>query len=118
MRTKITNHRAAVAARLAADNEWSGIGEPDSGPEWEAYKMAIAREFETFRELFETFPTTAIEAAALFERLAEPLYDDDEFTAIEQAIELWKGGGRRRHFLPAKVWVAQMAAAFKRIVAP
>jgi hypothetical protein len=37
MRTKITNHRAAVAARLAADNEWSKVGEPDNGPEWEAH---------------------------------------------------------------------------------
>jgi hypothetical protein len=118
MRTKITNHRAAVAARLAADNEWSKVGEPDNGPEWEAHNMAIAREFETFGELFESSPTTAIEAAALFERLAEPLYDDDEFTAIEQAVELWKGGGRRRHFPSAKVWVAQMAAAFERIAAP
>lgn len=80
--------------------------------------MAIAREFESFRELFETFPTTAIDAAALFERLAEPLYDDDDFTAIEQAVELWKGGGRRRHFPPAKVWVTQIAAAFNRIAAP
>jgi hypothetical protein len=80
--------------------------------------VAIAREFETFRELFETFPTTAIEAAALFERLAEQLYDDDNFTAIEQAVELWKGGGRRRHFPPAKVWVTQMAAAFNRMAAP
>jgi hypothetical protein len=110
---------AAVAARLAVDDEWSKAGEPDSGPEWEAHNVAIAREFESFRELFETFPTTAIEAAALFERLAEQLYDDDDdFTAIEQAVELWKGGGRRRHFPSAKVWVAQMAAAFERIAAP
>ena len=71
MRTKIANHRAAVAARLAADDEWSKAGEPDNGPEWEAHNLAIAREFKTFRELFETFPTTAIEAAALFERLAQ-----------------------------------------------
>jgi hypothetical protein len=60
--------QAAVAARLAADDEWSKAGEPDNGPEWEAHNVAIAREFETFRELFETFPTTAVEAAALFER--------------------------------------------------
>jgi len=118
MRTKIANHRAAVAARLAADDEWSKAGEPDNGPEWQAHNLAIAREFKTFRELFETFPTTAIEAAALFERLAQPLYDDDDFTVIEHAVELWKGGGRGRHFPPAKVWAAQMAAAFKRIAAP
>ncbi len=118
MRTKIANHRAAVAARLAADDEWSKAGEPDNGPEWEAHNLAIAREFETFRELFETFPTTAIGTAALFERLAQPLYDDDDFTVIEHAVELWKGGGRGRHFPPAKVWAAQMAAAFKRIAAP
>jgi hypothetical protein len=79
---------------------------------------AIAHEFETFRELFETFPTTAIEAAALFERLAEPLYDDDDLTAIEQAVELWKGGGRARHFPRAKAWAGRMAAALKRIAAP
>jgi len=105
MRTKIANHRAAVAARLAADDEWSKAGEPDNGPEWEAHNLAIAREFKTFRELFETLPTTAIEAAALFERLAQPLYDDDDFTVIEHAVELWKGGVG---YLPAaKEWAAQ-----------
>ena len=75
MRTKIANHRAAVAARLAADDEWSKAGEPDNGPEWQAHNLAIA-------------------------------------------VQLWKGGGRGRHFPPAKVWAAQMAAAFKRIAAP
>src|SRR5260370_198202 len=91
MRTKIANHRAAVAARLAADDEWSKAGEPDNGPEWEAHNLAIARGFETFRELFETFPTTAIGTAALLERPAQPLYDDDDFTVLEPAVELWKG---------------------------
>jgi hypothetical protein len=73
MRTEIVNHRAVVAARLAADDEWSNAGEPDNGPEWEAHDVAAAREFETFRKVFETFPATAAEAAALFERLAQPL---------------------------------------------
>ncbi len=112
MRTEIANHRAAVAARLSADAQWSNAGEPDSGPAWEAHNGAIAREFETFRKLFETFPTTAAEAAALFERLAQPLFEDDDFTVIEHAVELWKGGGG---YLPAaKEWAAQMAAAFNR----
>ncbi len=113
MRTEIANHRAAVAVRLAADDEWSNAGEPDNGPEWEAHDVAAAREFETFRKVFETFPATAAEAAALFERLAQPLYDDDDFTVIEHAIELWKGGGGR---LPAaKEWASRMAAAFNQI---
>jgi len=60
-----------------------------------------------------TFPATAAEAAALFERLAQPLYDDDDFTVIEHAIELWKGGGGR---LPAaKEWASRIAAAFNQI---
>jgi len=116
MRTEIANHKAAVVARLA--DEWGKAGGPDNGPEWEAYNVAIAREFEAFRRVFEIFPTTAIEAAALFERLAQQLYDDDDLTVIERAVELWKGGGRGRHFPPAKEWAAQMAAAFKRIAAP
>jgi hypothetical protein len=37
-------------------------------------------------------PSTVTEAAALFERVAQPLYDGDDFTVIEHAIELWKGG--------------------------
>jgi hypothetical protein len=116
MRTKIANHRAAVAARLAADDEWSKAGEPDTAPEWETHGGAIAREFETFRKVFETFPATVTEAAALFERLAQPLYDGDDFTVIEHAIELWKGGGGQ---LPAaKEWAGRMAAALKRITAP
>jgi len=88
-----------------ADAQWSNAGEPDSGAAWEAHDGAIAREFETFRKLFETFPTTAAEAAALFERLAQPLFDDDDLTVIEHAVELWKGGGG---YLPAaKEWAAQ-----------
>jgi hypothetical protein len=117
MRTKIANHMAAVVARLATDDKWSNAGEPDNGPEWEAHNVAMVREFETFRLMFETPPATADEAAALFERLAQPLYDDD-FTVIEYAIELWKGGGRGRHFPPAKVWAAQMAAAFRQLAVP
>jgi|SRR5712671_919972 hypothetical protein len=63
-----------------------------------------------------TFPATVTEAAALFERLAQPLYDGDDFTVIEHAIELWKGGEGQ---LPAaKEWAARMAAALKRIAAP
>jgi hypothetical protein len=89
--------------------------ELDNGPEWETHGVAIAREFETFR-MFEIFPATVTEAAALFERLAQPLDDGDDFTVIEHAIELWKGGGGQ---LPsAKEWAARMAAALKRITAP
>jgi hypothetical protein len=73
----------------------------------------VAREFETFRKLFETFPSTIAEAAALFERFAQPLYGDDDFTVIEHAIELWKGGGGQ---LPAaKEWSSRMAAALNLI---
>jgi hypothetical protein len=79
----------------------------------EAHDVAVAREFETFRKLFQTFPSTVAEAAALFERLAQPLYGDNDFTVIEHAIELWKGGGGQ---LPAaKEWVSRMAAALNSI---
>jgi hypothetical protein len=86
-------------------------------PVWDANDSAIAREFETLRKMFETYPTNSIEAAALFECLAQPLCADDDFTVIEHAVELWKGGGRGRYFPLAKVWAAQMAAALKRIAA-
>ncbi len=100
-----TNRECAMPNAANADAQWSNAGEPDSGAAWEAHDGAIAREFETFRKLFETFPTTAAEAAALFERLAQPLFDDDDFTVIEHAVELWKGGGG---YLPAaKEWAAQ-----------
>jgi hypothetical protein len=71
-----------------------------SEPVWDANDSVIAREFETFRK-----------------RLAQPLCADDDFTVIEHAVELWKGGGRGRYFPPAKM-AAQMAAALKRIAAP
>jgi hypothetical protein len=65
--------------------------------------------------MFDTFPATVAEAAALFERLAQPLHDDDDLTVIEHAVELWKGGGG--HLPAAREWAAQMAAAFNRIAA-
>jgi hypothetical protein len=66
MRTKIAKHRLAVAPRPAADAQWSKAGAPDSGPASEAHDGAGACEFETFRKMFDTFPATVAEAAALF----------------------------------------------------
>jgi len=76
-------------------------------------------------ELFETFPTTAAGAAALFERLAEQLYtmtanerrylgDDHSFTVLEHQLEWW---GTDAGIVEANQWAAGMAAALKRIAA-
>jgi hypothetical protein len=115
MGTKIARQRVAVAA--ATETQRNRAVESDSDATWEAHESAIAREFETFRRVFETSPATPTEAAALFERLAQPLCPDDDFTVIEHAVELWKGGGRGRQFPSAKVWAKQMAAAFRRMAA-
>ena len=85
MRTEIANHRAAVAARIAADDQWSKAGEPDSGAVWDASQKAFDHEHAAFKKFLETFPTTAAEAAALFERLAEPLYDGGDFSVTPAA---------------------------------
>ena len=111
----IAEYRAAVIARMAALDRWNEAGEPHSGPLYDASDAGCGHEHDVMAKMFRTFPTTSAGAAALFERLAEPLYageGDGNFTVMEHAIELWETDEGLRE---AKEWVVGMAAALRRI---
>jgi hypothetical protein len=100
---------------MAAQDRWDEAGEPHSGPLYDASDAGCGHEHDVMAKMFRTFPTTSAGAAALFERLAEPLYageGDGNFTVMEHAIELWETDEGLRE---AKEWVVGMAAALRRI---
>jgi hypothetical protein len=108
----IAEYRAAVIARMAALDRWNEAGEPHSGPLYDASDAGCGHEHDVMAKMFRTFPTTSAGAAALFERLAEQLYDDGDFTVLEHAIELWDTDEGLREM---KEWAVGMADALRRI---